>query len=50
MSLHLAKIAAAVTPNAHAVLLLDQAGWLLSDRLAVSANTPSSRCRPSAQN
>ena len=38
MSLHLAEIAAAVAPNAHAVLLLDQAGWHLSDRLEVPPN------------
>ena len=29
MSLHLVEIAAAVAPNAHAVLLLDRAGWHL---------------------
>ena len=38
MSLHLAEIAAAVAPGAHAVLLLDQAGWHLSDRLEVPPN------------
>jgi hypothetical protein len=38
MSLHLAEIATAVAPGAHAVLLLDQAGWHLSDRLVVPAN------------
>ena len=38
MSLHLAEIAAAVAPGAHAVLLLDQAGWHLSDGLIVPAN------------
>lgn len=38
MSLHLAEIAAAVAPGAHAVLLLDQAGWHLSDRLVVPPN------------
>ena len=38
MSLHLAEIAAAVAPGAHAVLLLDQAGWHLSDRLKVPSN------------
>ena len=38
MSLHLAEIAAAVAPGAHAVLLLDQAGWHLSDELIVPAN------------
>ena len=38
MNLHLAEMAAAVAPGAHAVLLLDQAGWHLSDRLAVPPN------------
>ena len=38
MSLHLAEIAAAVAPGAHAVLLLDQAGWHLSKRLVVPPN------------
>ena len=38
MSLHLAEIAAAVAPGAHAVLLLDLAGWHLSDRLEVPSN------------
>jgi len=30
MALHLAEISQMVTPGAHAVLLLDQAGWHLS--------------------
>jgi transposase len=38
MSLHLAEIAKAIAPGAHAVLLLDQAGWHLSARLAVPQN------------
>jgi transposase len=38
MTLHLAEIAAAVAPGAHAVLLLDQAGWHLSPKLAVPEN------------
>ena len=38
MSLHLAEIAACVAPGAHAVLLLDQAGWHLSDKLVAPAN------------
>ena len=38
MTLHLAEIAAAVAPGAHAVLLLDQAGWHLSAGLVVPAN------------
>ena len=38
MTLHLAEVSAAVAPGAHAVLLLDQAGWHLSDRLEVPSN------------
>ncbi len=38
MSLHLAEIATAVEPGRHAVLLLDQAGWHLSDQVAVPDN------------
>jgi len=38
MDLHLAEIAAAVAPGAHAVLLLDQAGWHLSEKVAVPPN------------
>jgi transposase len=38
MTLHLAEISAAVAPGAHAVLLLDQAGWHGSGRLEVPAN------------
>ena len=38
MSLHLAEIAQAVAPGAHAVVLVDQAGWHLSKRLKVPAN------------
>jgi hypothetical protein len=38
MTLHLAEIAQAVAPGAHAVLLLDQAGWHVSRKLKVPAN------------
>ncbi len=38
MALHLAKISQAVAPGAHAVLLLDQAGWHVSRKLEVPAN------------
>jgi hypothetical protein len=38
MTLHLAEIARAVAPGAHAVLMLDQAGWHRSDKLVVPAN------------
>ena len=38
MNLHLAEISQAVAADAHAVLLVDQAGWHISDRLAVPDN------------
>ena len=38
MALHLAELSQAVTPGAHAVVLLDQAGWHTSPKLAVPAN------------
>jgi DDE superfamily endonuclease len=38
MNLHLAEIAAGVAPEAHAVLLLDQAGWHVSAKVAVPPN------------
>lgn len=38
MNLHLAEIARQVAPDAHAVLILDQAGWHLSGRLVVPSN------------
>jgi hypothetical protein len=38
MGLHLAAISAKVAPGRHAALLLDQAGWHMSDRLTVPAN------------
>jgi putative transposase len=38
MALHLAEISQRVTPGAHAVLLLDQAGWHLSDKLDIPDN------------
>ena len=40
MALHLAEISAAVAPGAHAVLLLDRAGWHGSGALVVPANIP----------
>ena len=36
--MHLAEISQAVAPGAHAVVLLDQAGWHQSKRLLVPAN------------
>jgi transposase len=38
MNLHLAEIARAVAPGAHALLLVDQAGWHMSDKLIVPTN------------
>ena len=38
MILHLAEISQAVEPGAHAVLLLDQAGWHLSAKFTVRDN------------
>ena len=38
MTLQLAKISGEVSPGAHAVVILDQAGWHLSKRLKVPAN------------
>jgi hypothetical protein len=38
MALHLAEISQMVTPGSHAVLLLDQAGWHLSDKLDIPNN------------
>jgi transposase len=38
MQAHLLEISKAVAPGAHAVLLLDRAGWHLSGKLAVPSN------------
>jgi hypothetical protein len=38
MQAHLRAISPAVAPGAHAVLLLDRAGWHLSGKLAVPSN------------
>ena len=38
MAAHLKEIAANVAPDAHAVLILDQAGWHMSAKLAVPGN------------
>ena len=38
MRMHLEEISLAVAADAHAVLLVDQAGWHISDKLAVPAN------------
>src|SRR5262245_31746150 len=46
MNLHLAEIAATVAPAAHAILLVDQAGWHLSTRLLVPAAAEVPRAQP----
>ena len=38
MSLHLVEISLAVAPGAHAVMLVDQAGWHMTDKLIVPRN------------
>jgi transposase len=38
MNLHLAEIARAVAPQAHAVLLMDQAGWHTTGKLIIPDN------------
>ncbi len=38
MTIHLAEISAAVEPGAHAVLILDRAGWHISKALVVPDN------------
>lgn len=38
MAAHLAETSAVVDPGAHAVLMLDQAGWHMSAKLAVPDN------------
>jgi hypothetical protein len=38
MNLHLVEIAKTIAPAAHAILLVDQAGWQLSTRLVVPPN------------
>jgi transposase len=38
MELFLAELSTRIEPGRHAVLLLDQAGWHISERLAVPSN------------
>jgi len=38
MNMHLAEISLAIAEDAHAVLLIDQAGWHTSGKLVVPAN------------
>ena len=45
MQLHLDEIATRVAPGAHAILLLDQAGWHGPQRSRFQAISPSCRCR-----
>ena len=45
MAAHLIEISAAVDPGAHAVLIVDQAGWHLTPKLAIPTTSPSWRCR-----
>src|SRR6516225_1991515 len=46
MNLHLAEIAAAVDPAAHAILLVDQAGRTCRHASSYRPTLPSSRCHP----
>ena len=50
MNAHLAEIARTVAPGAHAVLVLDGAGWHGGARSSCRITSPSSRCRPTARN
>jgi hypothetical protein len=38
MNLHLAEIARNVAPDAHAALIVDRAGWHITDKLAIPPN------------
>ena len=38
MELHLAEISKAVDPGAHGVVIVDQAGWHMSAKLAIPGN------------
>lgn len=38
MQLHLDEVALAVEPGAHALIMLDQAGWHMTDKLAIPDN------------
>src|SRR3954471_14522127 len=50
MDLFLAQFAAALPTDAHAVLVLDGAGWHDQRALTVPDNLPSCRCQPTARN
>ena len=45
MAAHLIEISAAGDPGAHAVLIVDQAGWHLTPKLAIPDNITAWRCR-----
>jgi DDE superfamily endonuclease len=47
MALHLEEISLAIAPGAHALVLLDQAGWHVSKKLPVPGNITSFHCRQS---
>jgi hypothetical protein len=47
MQLHLDEIATKVAPGAHAIILLDQAGWHTAKALVVPSNVSPGRSRPS---
>jgi putative transposase len=49
MQLHLDEIATKITPGAHALLLVDQAGWHGAQALKVPSNISRRRCRASLQ-
>ena len=46
MSCFLAELSAQIAPDAHAVLVLDQAGWHGARALVVPDTSPWCRCRP----
>jgi hypothetical protein len=50
MQLHLNEVATKVTPGAHAILILDQAGWHAAKDLKLQATSRSCRCRHAHQN
>src|SRR6476659_3827539 len=50
MALHLAELSLAVAPGAHALVLLDQAGWHVSKKLPVPTTSHSCHCRRSHPN
>lgn len=49
MRLHLAETNARVTPGKDSALLIDQAGWHISERLVVPSNITIVRFRPSVR-